>query len=116
MARISAADNTQQHWLSHRDGLCLIYTRRGANNDHVIRNGAPLFIAGVDPERLRVLRATERVLIPGARGGSCGTSARRRSVTGRGMGERGGRGLERRCSPARRRRRPLPGADPLVPA
>jgi hypothetical protein len=56
--------NTQQHWLSHRDGLFLVYTRRGANNDHIIRNGAPLFIARVDPERLCVLRATERVLIP----------------------------------------------------
>lgn len=56
--------NTQQHWLSHRDGLFLIYTRRGVNNDHVIRNGAPLFIAAVEPERLCVLRATERVLIP----------------------------------------------------
>ena len=56
--------NTQQHWLAHGDGLFLVYTRRGANNDHVFRHRAPLFMAQVDPHRLCVLRATERVLIP----------------------------------------------------
>ncbi len=56
--------NTQQHWLAHRDKLYLAYTRRGANNDHVMRNRAPLFIAEVDPDRLVVRRATERVLFP----------------------------------------------------
>lgn len=56
--------NTQQHWLSHDKGLFLVYTRRGADNDHVFRHRAPLFIAQVDPETLRVVRATERVLIP----------------------------------------------------
>lgn len=56
--------NTQQHWLATDDALFLVYTRRGANNDHVMRNRAPLFIAQVDPESLQVLRATERVLIP----------------------------------------------------
>lgn len=55
---------TQQHWIAHGDNLYLIYTRRGANNDHVFRNRAPLFIARVDPERLCVLRATEQVLMP----------------------------------------------------
>ena len=56
--------NTQQHWLAHSDGLFLTYTRRGANNDHIFRHRAPLFIAQVDPERLCVIRKTERVLIP----------------------------------------------------
>ena len=56
--------NTQAHWLVHSDGLFLCYTRRGANNDHIPRNRAPLFIAQVDPEKLRVLRSTEKVLIP----------------------------------------------------
>jgi hypothetical protein len=56
--------NTQQHWLAHQDGLFLCYTRRGANNDHIMRNRAPLFLAQVDPERLCVLRQTERVLMP----------------------------------------------------
>jgi hypothetical protein len=52
--------NTQQHWVTHSDGLLLVYTRRGADNDHVFRHRAPLFIARVDPERLCVIRATER--------------------------------------------------------
>ena len=63
--------NTQQHWLAHSDGLFLIYTRRGATNDHIIRHRAPLFMAQVDPGKLRVLRRTERVLIP-ERGGELG--------------------------------------------
>ncbi|NLD72930.1 MAG: exo-alpha-sialidase [Chloroflexi bacterium] len=69
--------NTQQHWVTHPDGLFLVYTRRGAANDHVFRHRAPLFIARVDPERLCVLRETERVLIPerGARLGNFGVVA-----------------------------------------
>ncbi|MFT3878726.1 MAG: exo-alpha-sialidase [Gemmatales bacterium] len=63
--------NTQQHWLSHSDGLFLVYTRRGANNDHIIRHRAPLFIAEIDPKTLRVKRQTERVLIL-ERGGEMG--------------------------------------------
>jgi hypothetical protein len=63
--------NTQQHWLTHLGGLFLVYTRRGANNDHIIRHRAPLFIARVDPEKLHVTRKTERVLIP-ERGGELG--------------------------------------------
>src|SRR5690606_16968702 len=64
--------NTQQHWVTHSAGLCLVYTRRGANNDHVFRHRAPLFMAQVDPERLRVMRKTERILVPerGARLGN----------------------------------------------
>lgn len=66
--------NTQQHWVRHDDGLFLVYTRRGANNDHVFRHRAPLFIAQVDPAALRVIRSTERVLVPerGARLGNFG--------------------------------------------
>ncbi len=56
--------NTQQHWVTHSDGLFLSYTRRGANNDHIVRNRAPLFVARVDVEQMTVLRATEKVLIP----------------------------------------------------
>jgi len=64
--------NTQQHWVVGPGGLFLVYTRKGANNDHVFRHRAPLFIAQVDPDRLCVLRATERVLVPerGARLGN----------------------------------------------
>lgn len=56
--------NTQTHWLAHSDGLFLTYTRRGADNDQVTWNRAPMFIAQVDPEKLQVIRATERILLP----------------------------------------------------
>jgi hypothetical protein len=55
--------NTQQHWVTVGGGLFLVYTRRGANNDHIFRHRAPLFIAQVDPERLVVIRKTEKVLL-----------------------------------------------------
>ncbi len=66
--------NTQQHWVTHSDGLFLVYTRRGANNDHVFRHRAPLFIARVDPDRLQIIRKTEQILVPerGARLGNFG--------------------------------------------
>jgi len=68
--------NTQQHWVTHRKGLFLVYTRRGANNDHVFRHRAPLFMAQVDPDRLCVIRETERILVPerGARLGNFGVT------------------------------------------
>lgn len=56
--------NTQQHWLAHSDGLFLTYTRRGADNDHIPRNRAPIFLAQVDPQKLHVIRATEQAVIP----------------------------------------------------
>jgi hypothetical protein len=69
--------NTQQHWVVHSGGLFLVYTRRGADNDQVFRHRAPLFMARVDPDRLCVIRATERVLVPerGARLGNFGVTA-----------------------------------------
>ena len=68
--------NTQQHWISNNHGLYLIYTRKGADNDHVFRHRAPLFIARVDPERRVVERATEKILVPerGARLGNFGVT------------------------------------------
>lgn len=56
--------NTQAHWVTRQDALFLVYTRRGANNDNVVRHRAPLFVARIDPARLVVLRATERELVP----------------------------------------------------
>jgi len=56
--------NTQQHWIAHSDALFLVYTRRGANNDHIFRHRAPLFMAQVDPDRLCVIRETERIVVP----------------------------------------------------
>jgi hypothetical protein len=68
--------NTQQHWIGHNDELYLIYNRRGANNDHIPRHRAPLFIAQVDPDRLCVIRETEQILVPqrGARLGNFGVA------------------------------------------
>ncbi len=56
--------NTQQHWAEIGGVLFLIYTRRGAENDHIFRHRAPLFIAQVDPDRLCVIRRTEQILLP----------------------------------------------------
>ncbi len=69
--------NTQAHWLTHRDGLFLSYTRRGADNDHIPRNRAPLFIAQVDPQALTIIRSTEQILLPerGVMLGNFGASA-----------------------------------------
>jgi hypothetical protein len=68
--------NTQQHWVTHSDALYLVYTRKGANNDHVFRHRAPLFMGQVDPKTLRVIRATEQILVPerGARLGNFGVT------------------------------------------
>ncbi len=69
--------NTQQHWLAHARGLFLVYTRRGAGNDHIPRHRAPLFAARVDPQTLRIIRATERIIVPerGADLGNFGVAA-----------------------------------------
>lgn len=56
--------NTQQHWVTHSDGLFLAYTRCGADNADIARCRAPLFIAQVDTEKKAVLRGTERILLP----------------------------------------------------
>lgn len=64
--------NTQQHWLVFGDTLHLVYTRRSEANNGVVRSRAPLYMAEVDPERCRVIRASERIVIPenGARMGN----------------------------------------------
>lgn len=55
---------TQQHWLTHSDALFLVYTRKDATNLNVIRWRAPLWVAQVDTGTLRLIRATERVVLP----------------------------------------------------
>ena len=65
--------NTQQRWVRNADDeLYLIYTRRNADNDHVFRHRGPVMIARMEPDALRILRDTERILIPdrGARMGN----------------------------------------------
>ncbi len=55
---------TQQHWLTHSGGLFLVYTREDATNPKVIRWRAPLWVAQVDTKTLRLVRSTERVVLP----------------------------------------------------
>ncbi|MBR2611966.1 MAG: exo-alpha-sialidase [Clostridia bacterium] len=68
--------NTQQHFLALGDAVYLVYTRRGANNDHVFRHRAPLFLAQIDTDRMHLIRASERVVVPerGARLGNFGVT------------------------------------------
>ena len=56
--------NTQQHWVTHSDGLFLVYTRRAKNNTNVVRSRAPLFIAQVDTAKMVLLKQTEQIVIP----------------------------------------------------
>jgi hypothetical protein len=68
--------NTQTHWVTHDDALFLVYTRRGANNDHIPRHRAPLFIGQVDRDKLCIIKSSERELMPqrGAKLGNFGVT------------------------------------------
>ncbi len=55
---------TQQHWLTHSDGLFLVYTREDASNTNVMRWRSPLWVAQVDKERRCLIRSTEQVVLP----------------------------------------------------
>lgn len=56
--------STQQHWLPHSDALHLVYTRKDTSNVNVPRWRSPLFISQVDLKNMRLIRATERVVLP----------------------------------------------------
>ena len=56
--------NVQQRWVRLQDSLYLVYTRTGANNDHVFRNRAPLFMAKFDENKKCLLKETEIILVP----------------------------------------------------
>ena len=55
---------TQQRWLTHSEGLFLVYTRKDATNVNVMRWRAPLWVARVDTDQLRLVRDTERIAVP----------------------------------------------------
>src|SRR6187200_3206780 len=55
---------TQQHWLTHSDALFLVYTRKDPTNVNVPRWRAPLWVAQVDSKTLRLMRSTERIVLP----------------------------------------------------
>ncbi|WP_169981283.1 sialidase family protein [Tautonia rosea] len=59
-----AMSSTQQHWLTHSEGLFLVYTRKAEENINVMRWRAPLFLAEVDRETTRLIRASEKIVLP----------------------------------------------------
>lgn len=67
--------NTQQHWLTAGDELWLVYTRKGAGNDHVFRHRAPLFAGRV--RDMKIVRESEIIVVGerGARLGNFGVTA-----------------------------------------
>lgn len=68
--------NTQRHWVRRDDALYMVYNRRGLNNSHVFRQRAPVLIAEFDTKQMRLIRETERVIVPerGARMGNFGVT------------------------------------------
>lgn len=55
---------TQQHWLTHSDGLFLVYTRKDESNENVMRWRSPLWVARVDTDQRCLIRSTEQVVLP----------------------------------------------------
>ncbi|MEZ5354353.1 MAG: sialidase family protein [Bryobacteraceae bacterium] len=55
---------TQQHWLEHSAATYLVYTRKSEINANVMRWRAPLYAARLDPARMTLERASERVVVP----------------------------------------------------
>jgi len=55
---------TQQHWLTHSDGLFLVYSRKDASNENVIRWRSPLWVARVDVEKRCLIKSTEQIVLP----------------------------------------------------
>ena len=61
---VLSLSSTQQHWLTHSDGLYLVYTRKDYRNSEVIRWRSPLWVARVDPDSRRLIKATEQTVLP----------------------------------------------------
>lgn len=59
-----AMDTTMTKLLAHSEGLLLVYTRVREDNRQYFRHRTPLHCADVDPETLRLRRATERIIVP----------------------------------------------------
>lgn len=55
---------TQQHWLTHSDGLFLVYTRKDTSNSNVTRWRAPLWVAQVNHKSGRLIKSTEKIVLP----------------------------------------------------
>ncbi|QDT09677.1 neutral/alkaline non-lysosomal ceramidase N-terminal domain-containing protein [Planctomycetes bacterium K23_9] len=55
---------TQQHWLTHSDGLFLVYTRQDQSNEKVMRWRSPLWVAQVDTDKRCLIKSTEQLVLP----------------------------------------------------
>lgn len=55
---------TQQHWLTHSDGLFLVYTRQDVSNEKVMRWRSPLWVAQVDTDKRCLIKSSEQVVLP----------------------------------------------------
>ena len=55
---------TQQHWLTHSDGLFLVYTRKDVSNENVIRWRSPLWLARFNPQTRKLIRSSEHAALP----------------------------------------------------
>jgi len=59
-----AMSTTQQHWLTHSEGLFLVYTRKDPINTGVTRWRAPLWVAQVDTAKKCLIKESERIVLP----------------------------------------------------
>jgi len=58
-----AMDQTMTKFIRRAEGLFLVYTRITGKNTNVFRHRAPLFIAEIDPDSVRLVRRTESTLL-----------------------------------------------------
>ncbi len=57
-------NQTMTRFISHSDGLFLVYTRITQDNDNVFRNRAPLFIARINTKTKSLFRNSEKIIFP----------------------------------------------------
>ncbi|MCU6709828.1 hypothetical protein M6D81_14125 [Paenibacillus sp. J5C_2022] len=60
---VAGSMNTQMHWIARPDKLYLVYTRQDVSNADIFRYRAPLWMAEVNPDTLRLKKETERVVM-----------------------------------------------------
>ncbi len=55
---------TQMRWISQRDRLYLVYTRTDPVNKGIFRSRAPLWMAELDTDTMRLKKSTEVIVVP----------------------------------------------------
>lgn len=58
------SSSTQMRWIRQADRLYLVYTRTNPEGKRVFRQRAPLWMAEMDTTKLRLMKATEVVVVP----------------------------------------------------